>query len=264
LQLKFSALPLARYWAYVPDSLPLLPAGGVLGTDLAIRFSQPTGGSGRLSLSGSVAVDDLGVSARDGAKLIGWRRLAVGLADVRPFERSVALSSLELDGLSADVRRDAAGRLQWQTLFAKPDAVPPPQAASAPWQFSVASLSISDATLRWRDASTRPAAALDLRPLQLRAEALAWPDATPSPMKASLQLHAGPQADQAAGRVDQRGRAHGLGPEKAPSARHSIASPQRVSARRMCGRAASGTRSDATNQSQPLNSSRDPPMRTAR
>ena len=205
LQLKFSALPLARYWAYVPDSLPLLPTGGVLGTDLAIRFSQPTGGSARLSLSGSVAVDDLGVSARDGAKLIGWRRLAVGLADVRPFERSVALSSLELDGLSADVRRDAAGRLQWQTLFAKPDAAPPPQAASAPWQFSLASLSISDATLRWRDASTRPAAALDLRPLQLRAEALAWPDATPSPMKASLQLHAGPQADQAAGRVEVQG-----------------------------------------------------------
>jgi hypothetical protein len=229
LKLKFSALPLARWWAYVPADLPLRPSGGVLDSEITVRFAQPAGADARLTLSGRVSVDDMAVATRDGAPMVGWRRLVLGLDDVRPLERIVALSSVELDGLSADLRRAAAGRLQWQTLFDKRDpaavaaapvlaaasaAAPAPAPApvaiattarAASWQVSLARLAVSHAELRWRDASTPTAAAIDIRPLQLQAESLAWPSTTPSPVKLTVQLHAGPQADKPAGQAELQG-----------------------------------------------------------
>jgi len=118
---------------------------------------------------------------------------------VQPFARRVALGTLKLDGAQLHVARDADGRINLQALGGT--AVPAPAlaasaAASAPpvaapgaaWQGSLDQLEIDDARLTWNDALTRPAAALQLDALRLRAKQWQWPMGAPAPLAVSATL----------------------------------------------------------------------------
>ncbi len=199
LKLNFADLDLAGYAAYLPASLPLRLQKGVLNADLALRFELPEGADPSVVLSGSTGLKDLDVADAAGAPLLGWRQLQIGLRDVQPFARRVALGTLKLDGARLHVARDADGRLNLQALggTAVPPAVPPASApASAPpaaavkaaWQASLDQLEIDDARLSWNDATTRPAAALQIEALRLRAKQWSWPLAAPAPLSVSATL----------------------------------------------------------------------------
>ncbi len=181
LKLVLGELDLARYLPYVPASLPVRIARGVVSADLALQFSMPAGGAPNLSLHGAVGARDIMLTDAAGEPLLAWKQLKLGLRDVQPLARQLGFGGLQLSGVQLHAARDAGGRINLLALAAEPAAAPasgaPPAAASAAaaWQVSFETLELSDARVLWNDAATKPAAALQLDGLNLRVEQLQWP-----------------------------------------------------------------------------------------
>ena len=199
LKLAFTGLDLASYGAYLPAALPVRLGSALLDADLGLRFELPAGAEPSVVVSGSTALHRLALNDAAGTPLLAWKRLQVGLRDVQPLARRVALGAITLEEPQLQLSRGADGRLNLQSLGgagttpATAAAVPAPAASAASgsaapassgsaapaaaggWQASVERFEIADARVRWNDATTKPAAALQLEGVRLRAENWTWP-----------------------------------------------------------------------------------------
>ncbi|HEY6135218.1 MAG TPA: DUF748 domain-containing protein [Rubrivivax sp.] len=215
LDIQLDDLPLARWWTYVPVQLPLRPEGGVLALDLKLQFAQPQGQVPRVVLTGQSSLRDLGFRNQRGEPMLGFKRLTMQLDDVRPLERKIALGPVRLEGLEAEVRREASGQLEWATLMlpagnpSAPAAAstaasasasataaasgpqPAPATPAGPWQLSAGRTELAGARVRWRDATLQPAAELTLEAVDLLLERVRWPSDGEAPVTGSLRLRAG-------------------------------------------------------------------------
>lgn len=210
LRLAFDGLDLARYAPYLPASLPVRLRQGVLGADLALQFELPDGADPIVRLSGSTTLAKFGLTEADGAPLLDAARLHVGLRDVQPLRRRVALAELALDGARLQLARAADGRVNVQRLggsAAALPAAPTPAAPTAPWQIELDRLAIDEAGIAWTDAAVRPAAALRLDGLRIRGEKIAWPAREPVPLSLAATLRGPGEADAPAGQLNIDARA---------------------------------------------------------
>jgi uncharacterized protein involved in outer membrane biogenesis len=198
------SLDLAPYLPYWPAAWPVKPESGVLQLGLKLAFEQQE--TPRLSLSGTAAIANLRVVERTGpsstAELLAWERLGVTVNRMEPLSGQVDLAAIEWMSPTVSISRDAVGRLNLQRVAqawleqsrSTTSAAPAPvtsgasPAPAAPWQVSVARLNLEGGTVRWRDASTKPAAQLALEALSVRAQALSWPMQTPVPFEVSARL----------------------------------------------------------------------------
>ena len=200
LKLTLSDLDVRPYLGYLPDSLPLRLTGGALSADLALAFMQPSQGATSLSLKGWVAARDVAADSTRGQLLLAWKQVRVGLADVQPLAHKLVFDTVRLEGVQWHLDRDASGTVDpfGEGASARPAAAPakaasaasaPASAAEAlPWDLRIAALSIADSRITWRDASTKPAAALVLDGLALDAKSIAWPATAPATFTASAHV----------------------------------------------------------------------------
>jgi uncharacterized protein involved in outer membrane biogenesis len=197
IDLRITDLDLAPWLPYVPAGLVLKPSRGRLATQLQVQFALASDGAPRVALRGNVSLADAAFVAADGASApaLAWRHLDVALNDVQPLARKIALGDITLGGAQIDVRRDAQGRINLLPAPAVGAAAPPAPAASAPaagkaspWQVSLTRFALNQARVDWHDASTRPAAALRLEPVDVQLGALRWPFEAPMPLKLSARV----------------------------------------------------------------------------
>ncbi len=201
-RLRMPGFDLAPYLPYWPSALPVRPLAGVLDVDLGLDFEQRA--QPQVRLSGSVGVAGLRLAetaALADPPWLAWERLQVALESVEPLQRKVILGPVALDGLHLRLDRNAAGQTNLQRMVARlaprtaagPAAAAPARPAAAtpapsPWQLRLASFELKAGRIDWRDAATRPAAAIDLTDLQMRLGAVAWPAMPPAPLEASARL----------------------------------------------------------------------------
>jgi hypothetical protein len=193
IDLNIADLDLAPWLPYVPAALPLKPSRGKLATQLQLQFSLATDGAPRVSLRGKASLAEAAFVAagETNTPAVAWQRLDVDLADVQPLARKISLGDVTLAGAHIDARRSADGRINLV-----PAAPPSPASAAsapanaAPWQVSVAKVALTQARIDWRDASTRPAAALRAEPVDLQVSSLRWPFEAPAPLKLTARLNA--------------------------------------------------------------------------
>ncbi|WP_137917750.1 DUF748 domain-containing protein [Hydrogenophaga sp. 2FB] len=195
------ALDLAPYLPYWPAVWPVKPEMGVLHLALNVDFEQQD--TPRLALSGTAALSNLRVVEKLGAsgtaELLSWERLDLALNRVEPLAGRVDLASIELKAPVVSISRDAAGLLNLQRVAkawsgestqAKP--TPAPETSKGPsnpaWNVSVARLALDGGTVRWSDASVKPAAQLALEALSVQVQALAWPMKASAPFEVSARL----------------------------------------------------------------------------
>ncbi|TXC65627.1 DUF748 domain-containing protein [Piscinibacter aquaticus] len=159
LRLVFEGLNLARFAPYVPASLPVRLREGVLGADLGLQFERPEGADPIVRLSGSTTLEKFAVTEADGAPLLDAARLRIGLRDVQPLRRRIALGEIALDGARLQLVRAADGRLNLQRLgggaaapAATPASAPAAAAPATPWQIELDRLAIEGARVAWNDA----------------------------------------------------------------------------------------------------------------
>jgi uncharacterized protein involved in outer membrane biogenesis len=195
MTVRVADLDLAPYLPYLPRDLPLALRSARLAGEVVVEFEVGADGQPRVKLTGDVVARDValdGVVASDAALAprVRWATLDVALADVQPLQRRVQLGRVALQGLQAELARDARGDLVWPAFGG---AAPPSTAstattrpvAAAPWQFGVERFELADARLRWRDAATRPAVDWQFA-MASTAGPLAWPTTAPVPLQFSV------------------------------------------------------------------------------
>ncbi|CAM8640807.1 Protein of unknown function DUF748 [Comamonadaceae bacterium] len=211
-ELKISQLDLAPYLPYLPANLPVKPQSAVVDADIKLGFVQSP--QTAVTLSGSVTVSRLAVQDTKGKPLFSADSLQVGLADVRPLERSVKLSGITLNAPVLNVVRAADGSLNLMPPTPAKQNAPKNIAARAdstsasgqkdveapvptPWALQLDTLTLKDASVDWTDQVTAPATRLGLRDFQVTVSKLQWPmnEAATLNLKARLQsLAAGAKA----------------------------------------------------------------------
>lgn len=194
--LDIPALDLTPYLPYWPAQWPVQPRAGTLHLALTLDFEQQA--QPRLALSGKAALSGLRLVERGGtsddAGLLSWERLQVDINRLEPLARVADLASVELQSPRLALGRDAQGRLNLERLgaafrqLAPAASTEPPSSTASPWQVKVARVSIDDGALPWTDASVRPAAALALSALKVRAQNLNWPMDAAVPFDLSARL----------------------------------------------------------------------------
>ncbi|MCZ8219969.1 MAG: DUF748 domain-containing protein [Acidovorax sp.] len=227
-QIRLDGLNLAPYLGYLPANLPVKVQSATLDADVKVAFEQHPRMA--VKLSGTVQASGVRMADRQGADLLSYERLKIDMADVRPLEQIVRLQHVELTAPVVTATRDAAGQINLAQLAAPAQAATPakgkattpaapasadaassPQASTASasaapasagnakakaadpaWAVEVATAAVRGGTLRWADATTRPAAALQATELTLEAADIALPfakdNAKPFTFKGGLNL----------------------------------------------------------------------------
>lgn len=202
--LTIRQLDLAPYLPYLPANLPVKPQSAVVDADIQLGFVQSP--QTAVTLSGTVTVSRLAVQDTKGKPLFSADSLQVGLADVRPLERSVKLSGITLNAPVLNVVRASDGSLNLlppgpvkpsapKKIAARADsasASAPKDAetpAPTPWALQLDTLTLKDASIDWTDQVTAPATRLGLRDFQATVSKLQWPmkEAATLDLKARLQ-----------------------------------------------------------------------------
>jgi hypothetical protein len=204
-QVHFKDLDLAPYLGYIPGGLPVALRAGKLDADLKIDFERAA--TAGLKLTGTIAAHSIKLADSKGRDLLGFDSLKVALADVRPLERIVHLGEVALAAPRLVVARDAAGQLNLlatnQATGASDKAVPaaapnangepvPKPAGQPGWRVRVDKLALSGGEIGWRDQTTQPAAAVDVKQLNIEASAVTWPMDKPVPFSGATSVGGAP------------------------------------------------------------------------
>ena len=210
-RLDLRDLDLAPYLPYLPQNLPLRLQKGVLAATLQLKFEQTP--QAQVQLQGELQLRDVKATDASGNDMLGFESFKVVLADVRPFEQSVKLSSVELVAPQVLVSRDAAGRLNLESGAASaapsaPAAATSQAAPTAPppgWKAEIARLVIQGGGVQWTDAAVAPQARIAAQGVSLEVRDILWPMDKPASFEGSLAIV---DASQHAARAK--------GPAKAP------------------------------------------------
>ncbi len=222
---RFDVTP---YLGYAPKVWPVRPQRGVIDSDIQATFSVTPGGASSLMLTGNLRVTDFAANTRDGADLLAWKSLTLGLSDVQPLARKLAFSQVAFDGLTVHARRTADGQFDGLPSTGSTTAkrVPPSAAAAvamqasaasatalaaptvpAAWQIGIDSLAVEHGRVEWSDATVSPAASLSLVDVSLKTGRLSLPGPGDMPMFLSATLRSSGQKSRGRGSVVATGAA---------------------------------------------------------
>ena len=234
-------------WAYLPEALPVQPAGGALSADLNLRFEQPAAGRAARRAEGQIDLRDLALKAPAMRRCWPGKACASGLPTCARCSarcRSTRCTWTARCCMCGAMPRAAWNSSAWLRRVGKaarargePAGHSSRGGATRPrpaGKLQLALLELNGAQLHWLDATVQPSAELQLEGIDLRLKQLRWPveaDATLSldarlsaAGKASGQLHAeGTLTDRqakvcAAGQRHRSGRCRTL-PARAPASR---------------------------------------------
>ena len=184
--LKFERFDVAPFFGYVPEGLPLQPKGALLSADLAFDFEQrPTL---TVNISGTLRLDDVNLVDATAKPFLQAKTVKVAIQALRPIEKRVSLSRIEIAAPRLFVSRNASGRIELlpdagADVGADAAASPTARVAAAPagssaasgaaaasaavtaaakppavpWNVTLASLAVRDGQVSWRDAVTTAA-----------------------------------------------------------------------------------------------------------
>ncbi|HZC46751.1 MAG TPA: DUF748 domain-containing protein, partial [Candidatus Acidoferrum sp.] len=130
IDLKLHRLDLPLYISYAPMKLPIKIPSGMLSTDLYVHFVQEQA-QPLIRLNGTVALDQLDVRDNADAPVVGLKHAEVKLTDVEPLGAVFYLKSIWIDGLNAQIKRNADGSNNLSSLAggnASPASAPTPAA----------------------------------------------------------------------------------------------------------------------------------------
>ena len=167
LRLNVSKLDVVPLLQLVP-ALRTAPAHldkGLLTSDLSLVFRNPTGGNpAQLLVSGKVALDDVLVEQRVAGKdalLLSAKSLTVDAKEIDPIGQRIDINTVAIESPKANL---TMGDGVLAATASAPDAAAPKDAASqsagassAPWAWSLGTLSVRNGTITWHDGKVRPA-----------------------------------------------------------------------------------------------------------
>ncbi|MFZ3025578.1 DUF748 domain-containing protein [Pseudomonas sp.] len=177
--LQLSDGKLKGIWPYVRDALPLDLQEGIL--NLATDYQLSLAGGTQLQLSNlSLALAPFAIKAPDGRPLVKLAELNVSETSLDLVKQQVVVGKIRSQGLETWAAREANGQLDWQTLFAKPEAPAPAASQTAdasannassapakPWQVLLKDVQLRGYQLHLADRGVSPEVKVEVGPLNL-------------------------------------------------------------------------------------------------
>ena len=186
--LQLADLPLAPFWPYVRDQVPLELQEGSLDAHAAFELNLAEGADLTLSNSGAT-LSSFSLKSPAGAPLAQAARLHLEDLSLDLRKRSLRLGVVRGNGLEAWVERAEDGQLNWQTLLTS--ATQTDQAASpdASWRVRLADLQLRDNQVHLLDRQPQRSTALTLGALDLDLSGLDTAGNTPFRLRIDTQLN---------------------------------------------------------------------------
>lgn len=167
LRLNVSKLDVEPLLQLVP-ALRTAPAHlqkGLLTSDLSLVFRNPTGGNpAQLLVSGKVGLDDVLVEQRVAGKdalLLSAKSLTVDAKEIDPIGQRIDINTVAIESPKANLTMGdgvlAATAASSNEVAPKEAASQSAGASSAPWAWSLGTLSVRNGTITWHDGKVRPA-----------------------------------------------------------------------------------------------------------
>jgi uncharacterized protein involved in outer membrane biogenesis len=194
LDINIRDLDVPPYLAYLPTPLPIKVASARLTTELTLTFSQERGKPARLVLAGRAALADVALADAHGAELFATPSLDVRIAEADLLGGRTSLTSILVEKPRVHVSRDAAGRWNLAALGSPRESQAAPAnkpTSSARFVLEVSDLKVSDGTLLFTDAATKPAFAVTLRAVELDARRFSTAPGTTGTLSLSFTSDAG-------------------------------------------------------------------------
>lgn len=197
-QLHIEALDLTDYQAYWPKNWPLQLQSGLLSTDLQVVFEDQDEPS--ISLNGTISLQQLHLldaSTANPSTLLRSENLHLTLDNTQPLLKQLRLRAIHWQAPDWQLQRDAQGTLNLeriaQAFSRRPKApthsAPTTTTATSPWQVSIAQFDLQNGQIHWTDASTQPAAQLQLSGITLHSKAMQWPQGPDTELNGQAQLN---------------------------------------------------------------------------
>lgn len=186
VELNLDQLDLTTYLKYIPGTPHFKVPSAHLDLHMIASFQQPKDKTPVLSLNGEVKLKSLQVNDANDKSIAKLGELVLTLRDAKPFSERLDISKLTIDGLDADIARNAKGQFNFDNLL-MPPAAPTAQTASpekiaAPTKtkpqtkadtvIALAELDIRNAALRYADAQAAQPMNLNLKKFNLTARAI--------------------------------------------------------------------------------------------
>lgn len=167
LHLNVSKLDVVPLLQLVP-ALRTAPAHlqkGLLTSDLSLVFRNPTGGNpAQLLVSGKVGLDDVLVEQRVAGKnalLLSAKSLTVDAKEIDPIGQRIDINTVAIESPKANLTMGdgvlAATAASSNEVAPKEAASQSAGASSAPWAWSLGTLSVRNGTITWHDGKVSPA-----------------------------------------------------------------------------------------------------------
>ncbi|MBA3478092.1 MAG: DUF748 domain-containing protein [Lautropia sp.] len=186
LDVVLEDVDIATYLRLSPVPLGIVVPKGTLSSSLKVRFALEAGVN-RLTVTGSAAVDDLQVDARDGPKLVQAKRISVGLDRVEPLAGRYGFGDLVVDGLDLELVRRPDGSFPLVQAFASQPGGAPGGAKQQALHWSIRKTRLRGGRVHYQDAAVTPPVALDHTDIQIDLAEIGNRQAPPTGGKLSLK-----------------------------------------------------------------------------
>jgi uncharacterized protein involved in outer membrane biogenesis len=180
VDLNLDELDLTSYLKYIPGTPHFKVPSARLDLHMTASFQQPKGQSPALSLNGEIKLKSLQVNDANDQSIVKIPELAITLRDAKPFSERIDIAKLAINGIAADIARNAKGQFNFDNLLTPPapskPSAPTSTAAATPATktdskpgptIALAELAISNAALRYVDAQAAQPMNLDLQKFNL-------------------------------------------------------------------------------------------------
>jgi uncharacterized protein involved in outer membrane biogenesis len=200
LDINIRNLDLPPYLAYLPAPPPVKVLSARLTTQLTLTFRQGRGTPSRLVLAGRAALADVALADARGGDLVTMPLLEVRIAEADLLGGRANLARVLMERPRVQVFRDGAGRWNLPALGAPqkgPEPTEKKPASGAAFVLEVAEMKISDGTVLFTDATSKPAFAATLRAIELDVRGFSTAPGTTGRVALSFTSDAGETLHQA-------------------------------------------------------------------
>ncbi len=197
VELNVADLDLPEYMDLSPTKLAFKLASGKLAARITLSFkatSQDAQGKTvpqSMSVAGHVGLTGLDLTDLGGRSAIRAKAIDVDLAKLDPFSGDVAIQRIGMTEPVIDATRRADGSIDLLDLFklpASPTPAPAPTVPAPAPVFTIASVKIDHAGLRFVDQTLKNPATTQLKNVDLEAGAIALKGAVPTTYKLALTI----------------------------------------------------------------------------
>lgn len=183
-------IDLPRYIGYSPTALPALIKKGALSGDVDLHFvADPK--TPRLSLTGTLQIDQLLVTGRDGSPLLAIEQAQTQLVDVQPLLSRYTLGTLRLDRPELHYVKGADGHSNLDALLGSKPAPGAEKVEAAATAVHISRMELVGGQLVYVDATGTAPTQLRLENVRGSISNLSTVKAPPAPLDMAAQLNGG-------------------------------------------------------------------------